>query len=98
MSFVEALRQLTELVPSMVVDTPFGRLDKEVKQNVLERLYLRWHQTIILSTNSEVDTDTELFKKISPMLANIYTLNPVGNTECHTYQVNVEKKYFKRVL
>jgi len=98
LAFIEALRQLAELVPPMVVDTPFGRLDKEVKQNVLERLYLSGHQTIILSTNSEVDINTELFDRIAPMLANIYTLNPVGNTESHTYQVNVEKNYFKKVL
>jgi len=51
LAFTEALRGLARLAPPLVVDTPLGRLDKEVKENVLERLYLSGHQSIILSTN-----------------------------------------------
>lgn len=82
----------------LVVDTPLGRLDKEVRENVLERLYLSGHQSIILSTNAEIDPKSDLFDRIAPKLSRVYTLNPEGDQESNTYQVKVTNDYFKRVL
>lgn len=98
LAFTEALRRLARFVPPLVVDTPLGRLDREVKANVLERLYLSGHQNIILTTNSEVDPDSPLFKDITPKLARVYTLIPEGDEDSQTYHVQVSEDYFKRVL
>lgn len=98
LAFTEALRRLGRFVTPLVVDTPLGRLDKEVRENVLERLYLSGHQSIILTTNAEIDPKSDLFDRIAPHLSRIYTLNPEGNPESNTYQVRVTNDYFKRVL
>ncbi len=98
LAFTEALRRLGRFVTPLVVDTPLGRLDKEVRENVLERLYLSGHQSIILTTNAEIDPKSDLFDRISPHLARVYTLNPDGNQESMSYQVRVTNDYFKRVL
>lgn len=98
LAFTEALRGLARLAPPLVIDTPLGRLDKEVKENVLERLYLSGHQSIILSTNSEIEPNGTLFERITPKLARVYTLNAVGDPHSNSYEVRVAPEYFKRVL
>lgn len=98
LAFTEALRGLARLAPPLVIDTPLGRLDKEVKENVLERLYLSGHQSIILSTNSEIEPNGALFERIAPKLARVYTLNAVGDPLSNSYEVRVTREYFKRVL
>lgn len=98
LAFTEALRGLARTAPPLVIDTPLGRLDKEVKENVLERLYLSGHQSIILSTNSEIDPTSTLFERIAPKLARVYTLNAIGDPHSNSYEVKVSADYFKRVL
>jgi len=98
LTFTEALRRLAHKTPPLVIDTPLGRLDKEVKQSVLERLYLKGHQTIIFSTNAEIDPKSELFEQIEQYIARVYTLNAEGDPESHSYRVRVSEDYFKRVL
>lgn len=98
LAFTEALRQQAQCVPPLVVDTPLGRLDKEVKENVLQRLYLSGHQGIILTTNSEISPNGPLFEEISPKLARVYTLNPRGDQDSQSYHVEVSNDYFKHVL
>ncbi|MGI8738946.1 MAG: hypothetical protein ACR2KU_04660 [Gammaproteobacteria bacterium] len=53
-AFYEALRRLAKLVPPLVVDTPLARLDKEVRANVLDQLYLTGHQSVILTTTQRL--------------------------------------------
>jgi len=98
LAFTEALRRLAHKIPPLVVDTPMGRLDKEVKQNVLERLYLKGHQSIIFSTDAEIDPEGALFKQIAGRVARVYTLNAEGDPESRNYHVRVSHDYFKRVL
>lgn len=98
LAFTEALRRLGRFVTPLVVDTPLGRLDKQVRESVLERLYLSGHQSIILTTNAEIDPKSDLFDRIEPKLKNVYTLNPEGNQESNSYQVRISNDYFKRVL
>lgn len=98
LAFYEALRRLARVVPPLVVDTPLGRLDKEVKDAVLNRLYLQGHQSIILSTNSEIDPDSELFRSITDRLARVYTLHPHGKPGGSDYEVRIEANYFGRSL
>ncbi len=94
LAFYEALRRLAKIVPPLVVDTPLGRLDKEVKDSVLDQLYLTGHQTIILTTNSEIDPDGPLFERIQSKLARVYTLHPHGQEDSVNYEVEVTNDYF----
>ena len=98
MGFVEALRRLAKLAPPLVVDTPLGRLDKEVRQNVLERLYITGHQCIILSTDAEIDPEGPLFRRVAPKIARVYTLHPHGRKESEDYEVRVSEDYFGHSL
>jgi DNA sulfur modification protein DndD len=94
LAFYEALRRLAKLVPPLVVDTPLARLDKEVRANVLDRLYLSGHQSIILTTNSEIDPEGALFSRIADRLARVYTLHPHGKPESTDYEVRITNDYF----
>lgn len=98
LAFYEALRRLAKLVPPLVVDTPLARLDKEVRTNVLDQLYLSGHQSIILSTNAEVDPEGPVFEGIRDRLARVYTLHPHGESESTDYQVRVSNDYFGHEL
>lgn len=94
LAFYEALRRLARLVPPLVVDTPLARLDKEVRSNVLDRLYLTGHQSIILSTNAEIDPEGTLFDNVRSQFARAYTLHPYGKPESDSYEVRVASDYF----
>jgi DNA sulfur modification protein DndD len=96
LAFYEALRRMARLVPPLVVDTPLARLDKEVRANVLDQLYLSGHQSVILSTNAEIDPEGKLFEQIRGRLARVYTLNPHGDPENGGYDVRVTNNYFGR--
>jgi DNA sulfur modification protein DndD len=98
LAFYEALRRLAQSVPPLVVDTPLGRLDKEVRAAVLDKLYLSddGHQSIVLSTNAEIDPDGELFAKMRYRFGRAYTLVPHGKPESDDYEVVIEEKYFDR--
>lgn len=94
LAFYEALRRLAKLVPPLVVDTPLARLDKEVRANVLDQLYLSGHQSIILTTNSEIDPDGPLLDSVRKRLARVYTLHPHGKPDSKDYEVRVTSDYF----
>lgn len=96
LALYEALRRLAKLVPPLVVDTPLARLDKEVRANVLDTLYLKGHQSIILSTNAEIDPEGPLFDKVRDRLARVYTLHPQGREDSINYEVGVTNDYFGR--
>lgn len=94
LAFYEALRRLAKLVPPLMVDTPLARLDKEVRANVLDQLYLSGHQSVILSTNAEIDPEGQLFEKIRNQLARVYTLHPHGKQGSVDYEVRISNDYF----
>ena len=94
LAFYEALRQLAHLVPPLLVDTPLARLDAEVRESVLQRLYLQGHQTILLTTNAEIEPDGALFESIRDRVARAYTLHPDGEAESMDYEVRVSGDYF----
>lgn len=98
LAFYEVLRRLARITPPLVVDTPLGRLDKEVKGSVLDKLYLTGHQTIILTTNSEIDPEGPLFEGIQDKIGRLYTLHPHGQEDSTNYEVCVSKDYFGRRL
>ena len=94
LAFYEALRRLAKLVPPLVVDTPLARLDKEVRANVLDQLYLSGHQSVMLSTNAEIDPEGQLFDRVRDRLARVYTLHPHGKPDSMNYEVRITKDYF----
>ena len=94
LAFYEALRRLAKIAPPLVVDTPLGRLDREVKDSVLDKLYLRGHQTVILTTNSEIEPSGPLFERIQDKIGRVYTLHPHEHTGSDNYQVRVTHDYF----
>jgi len=94
LAFYEALRRLAKLVPPLVVDTPLARLDKEVRANVLDQLYLSGHQSIILSTNAEIDPEGPLFDRVRDQFARAYTLHPHGKPDALNYEVRITSNYF----
>lgn len=98
LAFYEALRRLAKLVPPLVVDTPLARLDKEVRATVLDQLYLSGHQSIILSTNAELDPEGPLFDQIRDRLARVYTLHPHGRPDSPNYEVRITSDYFGKDL
>ncbi|HWI58418.1 MAG TPA: hypothetical protein VNZ22_14435, partial [Bacillota bacterium] len=98
LAFYEALRRLGKLVPPLVVDTPLARLDKEVRESVLNRLYLNGHQSILLTTNAEIDPAGPLFADIKDRLARVYTIAACGEPEEEHYEVRVTRNYFGREL
>ncbi|HEY0076309.1 MAG TPA: AAA family ATPase [Abditibacteriaceae bacterium] len=98
LAFYEALRRLAKSVPPLVVDTPLARLDKEVRSSVLDKLYLSGQQSLILSTDSEIDPDGPLFSRFCDRLARVYTLHPHGDPNSRNYQVRVSNDYFGKVL
>lgn len=98
LAFYEALRRLAKLVPPLVVDTPLARLDKEVRSSVLDRLYLSGHQSIILSTNAEIDPAGDLFDEVRDRLARVYTLHPHGRPDSANYEVRISSDYFGQEL
>jgi DNA sulfur modification protein DndD len=98
LAFTEALRRLARLAPPLVVDTPLGRLYKEMRSAVLEKLYLQGHQSIILATNAEIDPVSEQFHRIQNRLARVYTLHPHGNPDSEDYEVRVSTDYFGKNL
>jgi len=98
LAFYEALRRLAKLVPPLVVDTPLARLDKEVRANVLDQLYLSGHQSVILSTNAEIDPEGKLFDRIRDQVARAYTLQPYGKPDSVDYEVRISTNYFGHEL
>jgi DNA sulfur modification protein DndD len=76
----------------MIIDTPLGRLDSDHRQRLIEH-YLPYasHQTIVLSTDTELDKQN--FEMLSPHVSHAYHLvyNQIeGST-------SAEKRYFWRV-
>ena len=55
-----------------MIDTPLARLDMEHRSNLVEKFYPQSHQTIILTTNSEITY--EYFKQLEPFVAKSYVI------------------------
>ena len=57
-----------------MIDTPLARLDVEHRLSLVESFFPKTsHQTIILSTDSEIDST--YYKKLKPHIAKSYTIN-----------------------
>ena len=64
-----------------MIDTPLARLDEEHRNSVVEQFYpSASHQTIILSTDSEVNF--EYYKKLEPYISNSFVIQYDSDKGC----------------
>ena len=72
-SLVWALAKTSSRPLPFMIDTPLARLDTEHRENLVESFYPNTsHQTIILSTNSEIDA--VFYEKLKPSIARAYLI------------------------
>ncbi|MFZ3172299.1 MAG: DNA sulfur modification protein DndD [Carboxydocellales bacterium] len=91
LSFLWALIKTSRREVPLVFDTLLGRLDHSHKENIIVNfLPHSSHQTIVLSTDSEIDL--QYYQKLKPYIAREYLINYDEGTD----KVNVSEKYFFR--
>lgn len=81
---LKVLYELGDYDPPVMIDTVMGVLDKESREVIINRYFPDLaHQTILLSTDTEITTETD-FKKIVAYVARTYTLHRDQESQCTT--------------
>ena len=81
---LKVLYELGDYDPPVMIDTVMGVLDKESREVIINRYFPDLaHQTILLSTDTEITTETD-FKKIVAYVARTYTLHRDKERQCTT--------------
>ncbi len=79
---LKVLYELGDYDPPVMIDTVMGVLDKESREVIINHYFPDLaHQTILLSTNTEITTETD-FKKIVAYVAKTYTLHRDQEQQC----------------
>ncbi len=79
---LKVLYELGDYDPPVMIDTVMGVLDKESREVIINRYFPDLaHQTILLSTDTEITTETD-FKKIVAYVARTYTLHRDKERQC----------------
>ena len=87
---LKVLYELGDYDPPVMIDTVMGVLDKESREVIINSYFPDLaHQTILLSTDTEITTETD-FKKIVTYVARTYTLHRNQELQCTT----VSEDYF----
>ncbi len=87
---LKVLYNLGDYEPPVMIDTVMGVLDKESREVILERYFPDLaHQTILLSTNTEITTDHD-FEKIQAYVSKTFTLHRDKENQCTT----ISEDYF----
>lgn len=85
---LKALHEYGDYDPPVMIDTVMGVLDKESRSIILEHYFPSLaHQTILLSTDSEIDPERDL-GKIAAFVATAYTLDRDKEAQKTTVQPN----------
>ena len=82
MALYQSLSILNKISVPYIIDTPFARIDKEHRENILEQFFKKLRgQVIVLSTDEEISTDYTPI--IEDVVSNTFVLHhsPNGNTE-----------------
>lgn len=82
MALYHGLSRLNKINVPYIVDTPFARIDKEHRGNILANFFTKLNgQILLLSTDEEIVGDYQ--KMISGILSNTFVLKhtPEGNTQ-----------------
>ena len=73
-AFLWALAKTSGRPLPIIIDTPLGRLDSEHRENLVKNYFPKAsHQTILFSTDTEVDE--ELFQELSSSISHCYHLH-----------------------
>ena len=81
---LKVLYELGDYDPPVMIDTVMGVLDKESREVIINHYFPDLaHQTILLSTDTEITTETD-FKKIVAYVAKTYTLHRDQEQQCTT--------------
>ncbi len=79
---LKVLYELGDYDPPVMIDTVMGVLDKESREVIINRYFPDLaHQTILLSTDTEITTETD-FRKIVAYVARTYTLHRDQERQC----------------
>ena len=79
---LKVLYELGDYAPPVMIDTVMGVLDKESREVIINHYFPDLaHQTILLSTDTEITTETD-FKKIVAYVAKTYTLHRDQEQQC----------------
>ena len=71
-----------------MIDTPLARLDDEHRENLVQEFYPERHQTIILSTDSEINY--EYYKKLEPNISNSFVIQ----YDSSKGKTDIQNRYF----
>tara|TARA_Y100000590_G_scaffold470667_1_gene667589 strand:- start:322 stop:2361 length:2040 start_codon:yes stop_codon:yes gene_type:complete len=71
-----------------IIDTPLARLDEEHRSSLVDAFYPERHQTIILSTDSEINFD--YYKKLEPNISKSFVIE-YNSSEGKT---DIKNRYF----
>jgi DNA sulfur modification protein DndD len=89
-SLLWALRQVSNRPIPVIIDTPLGRLDKDHRDSLVNQYFpLASHQTIILSTDTEIDRG--FYDSLSTYLSHSYHLKFFDDKK----KTVIETGYFK---
>lgn len=87
---LKVLYKLGDYEPPVMIDTVMGVLDKESREVILEHYFPDLaHQTILLSTDTEITTERDL-EKIQAYISKTYTLHRDKENQC----TNITNDYF----
>jgi DNA sulfur modification protein DndD len=79
---LKVLYELGDYNPPVIIDTVMGVLDKKSREVILEEYFPNLsHQTILLSTDTEITTEVD-FKKIQAHVAKTFTLHRDPEQQC----------------
>lgn len=79
---LKVLYELGDYNPPVIIDTVMGVLDKKSREVILEEYFPNLsHQTILLSTDTEITTEHD-FKKIQAHVAKTFTLHRDPEQQC----------------
>lgn len=92
MSLLWALRSVSGRQLPIIVDTPMARLDTDHRHTLLTEFFPHAaHQLILLSTDTEIDSDS--YALLQPAVSRAYLLNYNMNKQC----TEVEQRYFAEI-
>ncbi len=94
MSLLWALRAASGRLLPIIIDTPMGRLDSDHRQLLVTRFFPEAaHQTIVLSTDTEIDTAT--YQAMLPIVSHVYSLeydSASGHTDIRPHYFASERE------
>lgn len=92
MSLLWALRSVSGRQLPIIVDTPMARLDNDHRHTLLTEFFPHAaHQLILLSTDTEIDTES--YGLLQPAVSRSYLLNYNMHEQC----TEVEQRYFAEI-